>query len=139
MGKYDDIINLERPASKKHPRMSMHNRAAQFSPFAALSGHDSAIAETARITGKKIMLTDEEKSIISEKLNVLTEEGVSQYNVRIKYFLPDTRKEGGRYVMKESRIAKIDEIHRTVKLGDGDIIDIENIYDIEGAIFNSVD
>lgn len=139
MGKYDDIINLERPASKKHPRMSMHNRAAQFSPFAALSGHDSAIAETARITGKKIMLTDEEKSIISEKLNVLTEEGMSQYNVRIKYFLPDTRKEGGRYVMKESRIAKIDEIHRTVKLGDGDIIDIENIYDIEGAIFNSVD
>ena len=96
MSKYEDIINLPHPVSKKHPRMSLYDRAAQFSPFAALTGHNAAIIETARLTEKKIRQSEDAISILNEKLHIITENLGAE--VTITYFLPDDRKEGGAYV-----------------------------------------
>ena len=95
MGAYDDIINLPHPVSAKHPRMPMMDRAAQFSPFAALVGHGAAIEETARLTNRRVELTEEEKALLDDKLRLLLETGREG---AITYFLPDGRKDGGAYV-----------------------------------------
>lgn len=107
MGAYDDIINLPHPNSAKHPRMSMIDRAAQFSPFATLTGHGAAIEETARLTDRRIELTEEEKTVLDEKLRLLLETGGEGM---ITYFLPDERKDGGAYVAKLGTIKKIDPL-----------------------------
>ena len=96
--RYDDIINLPNPTSKKHPRMSLYDRAAQFSPFAALTGHEAAIKETARQTDEKLMLSDEVIAELNEKLNLIAETIGTQQRVRITYFVPDNKKAGGAYI-----------------------------------------
>lgn len=136
--KYDDIINLPHHISKKHPRMSSHDRAAQFSPFAALTGHSESIAETARITDKKIELCDEEKSIISEKLRYISQMKDEMPVVRLEYFVPDERKDGGAYHIWECKVKKIDDFNKCVVLDDGKYILIENIVNLDGDIFNSL-
>ena len=113
MGSYDDIINLPHPSSAKHPRMPMSDRAAQFSPFAALTGHGAAIEETARLTDRRIELTEEEKTVLDEKLRLLLETGGEGM---ITYFLPDERKDGGAYVTKLGTIKKIDPLEGRVIL-----------------------
>lgn len=128
MGAYDDIINLPHPNSAKHPRMSMIDRAAQFSPFAALTGHGAAIEETARLTDRRIELTEEEKTVLDEKLRLLLETGGEGM---ITYFLPDERKDGGAYVAKLGTIKKIDPLEGRVILTDHTSIHIENILEIE--------
>lgn len=128
MGAYDDIINLPHPNSAKHPRMSMIDRAAQFSPFAALTGHGAAIEETARLTDRRIELTEEEKTVLDEKLRLLLETGGEGM---ITYFLPDERKDGGAYVTKLGTIKKIDPLEGRVILTDHTSIHIENILEIE--------
>ena len=97
MGNYEDIINLTHHVSKKHPQMSMHDRAAQFAPFAALSGHSEAIAETARLTDRKIELDEYEKMNLDEKLIVLQEHIRETPEINVTYFCPDDNKDGGRY------------------------------------------
>ena len=128
MGAYDDIINLPHPNSAKHPRMSMTDRAAQFSPFAALTGHGAAIEETARLTDRRIELTEEEKTVLDEKLRLLLETGGEGM---ITYFLPDERKDGGAYVTKLGTIKKIDPLEGRVILTDHTSIHIEDILEIE--------
>lgn len=128
MGAYDDIIHLPHPNSAKHPRMSMTDRAAQFSPFAALTGHGAAIEETARLTDRRIELTEEEKTVLDEKLRLLLETGGEGM---ITYFLPDERKDGGAYVTKLGTIKKIDPLEGRVILTDHTSIHIENILEIE--------
>ena len=128
MGAYDDIINLPHPNSAKHPRMSMIDRAAQFSPFAALTGHGAAIEETARITDRRIELTEEEKTVLDEKLRLLLETGGEGM---ITYFLPDERKDGGAYVTKLGTIKKIDPLEGRVILTDRTAIPIKDILEIE--------
>ncbi len=128
MGAYDDIINLPHPNSAKHPRMSMIDRAAQFSPFAALTGHGAAIEETARLTDRRIELTEEEKTVLDEKLRLLLETGGEGM---ITYFLPDERKDGGAYVTKLGTIKKIDPLEGRVILTDHTPIHIEDILEIE--------
>ena len=128
MGAYDDIINLPHPNSAKHPRMSMIDRAAQFSPFAALTGHGAAIEETARITDRRIELTEEEKTVLDEKLRLLLETGGES---RITCFFPDERKDGGAYVTKLGTIKKIDPLEGRVILTDHTSIHIEDILEIE--------
>lgn len=128
MGAYDDIINLPHPNSAKHPRMSMTDRAAQFSPFAALTGHGAAIEETARLTDRRIELTEEEKTVLDEKLRLLLETGGEGM---ITYFLPDERKDGGAYVTKLGTIKKIDPPEGRVILTDHTPIHIEDILEIE--------
>ena len=128
MGAYDDIINLPHPNSAKHPRMPMSDRAAQFSPFAALTGHGAAIEETARITDRRIELTEEEKTVLDEKLRLLLETGGEGM---ITYFLPDERKDGGAYVTKLGTIKKIDPLEGRVILTDRTAIPIKDILEIE--------
>ena len=128
MGAYDDIINLPHPTSAKHPRMSMAARAAQFSPFAALVGHGAAIRETARLTDRKIELTEEEKEVLDEKLWLLNDTGKEAL---FTYFLPDGKKDGGAYVTAAGSIERLDPLERQIILTGGAVIPIEDILEIE--------
>ena len=128
MGAYDDIINLPHHTSDRHPRMSMADWAAQFSPFQALSGYGSAIRETARITGERVELTEDEKSILDEKLRLLLETGGEGV---FTYFLPDERKDGGAYVTAVGPVKRIDQLVRQVILTDRTAIPIDDILEIE--------
>ena len=128
MGAYDDIINLPHPTSARHPRMPMIDRAAQFSPFAALVGHGAAIRETARLTDRKIELTEEEKAALDEKLCLLLDAGGEAV---FTYFLPDEKKNGGAYVTAVGSIKKLDLLERRVILTSGVIIPVEDILEIE--------
>ncbi len=130
MSNYDDIINLPHPVSKKHPQMSLYDRAAQFSPFAALTGHDAAILETARLTGRKIEPGEDEIQKINEKLKFIKENLGHTPEVSITYFLPDDKKEGGMYVTYRGVIKKIDEYAHTLTGMDGTVISMEDILEI---------
>lgn len=129
MGAYDDIINLPRPTSARHARMAVADRAAQFSPFAALAGHGAAIEETARLTDRKVELTEEEKSVLDEKLRLLLESGGEGV---FTYFLPDGRKDGGAYVTAAGSVKRLDPLAGQAVLTDGTVIPIENILLIGG-------
>ena len=133
-GKYDDIINMEHPTSLKHPRMSRIDRAAQFSPFAALSGYEDAVEETARVTDEKRTLTDDEIDSINKKLNVILEHLRESPRVRIRYFVPDKRKDGGEYVTVTGTVKRIDEFESVILMSDGTLIPLADIRDIEGKI-----
>lgn len=125
-GPYDDIIDLPHPTSERHPRMPMANRAAQFSPFAALSGYDDAVKETARLTGSKAELTEEEKSILDAKLQRLA----PGENAGITYFQPDAKKQGGAYLTASGEIKRIDGAAREIVLTDGRRIPIDDILEV---------
>ena len=127
-GAYDDIIHLPHPTSARHPRMSMIDRAVQFTPFQALSGHGAAIEETARLTDRRIELTEEEKALLDEKLRLLLEtRGAGVFT----WFLPDERKDGGAYVTSEGVVKKIDPLEGRVVLANGTAIPVEDILEIE--------
>ena len=127
-GAYDDIIHLPHPTSARHPRMSMIDRAAQFTPFQALSGHGAAIEETARLTDRRIELTEEEKALLDEKLRLLLETGGAGV---FTWFLPDERKDGGAFVTSEGVVKKIDPLEGRVVLANGTAIPVEDILEIE--------
>lgn len=129
--KYDDIINLPHPTSKNHPRMPLYDRAAQFSPFAALTGYDAAIKETARLTDEKKELDEDTISRLNERLNIIGENIGSKQPITITYFVPDEKKTGGEYVSYSGVVKRIDEYERTLIMTDKRIIPIEQISDIE--------
>ena len=106
----------------------MIDRAAQFSPFAALVGHGAAIEETARLTDRKIELTEDEKALLDEKLRLLLEAGGEGV---FTYYLPDERKDGGAYVTAEGEIKKFDPLEGRVILKNGTAIPVEDILEIE--------
>ena len=133
--KYDDIINLPRPVSKKHPRMSALNRAAQFSPFAALTGHGDAIRETERLTDSFAELPEDQKAQLDEKLQMLQENLSFRPMVEITFFQPDARKSGGSYVTVRGRIKKLDEHNRRILLTDETAVALDQICEIEGELF----
>lgn len=127
--KYDDIINLPHHVSKKHPQMSMANRAAQFMPFQALTGYGAAVKETARLTDRRIELDEYEKAELDDKLNhILDSEEPTQ--VAVTYFQPDERKEGGRYLNITGIIKKIDEYERVLVMEDKTVIPIDEVFEI---------
>ena len=136
--RYDDIINLPNPTSKKHPRMSQSGRAAQFSPFAALTGHEAAIEETARQMDEKLMLSDEVIAELNEKLNLISETIGTQQLIRITYFVPDNKKAGGAYISCSGCVKKIDGYEHAVVMEDKTVIPIEQISDIEGEMFGDM-
>ena len=111
-GPYDDIINLPHPVSKTHPRMSMIERAAQFSPFAALTGYGAAIKETARLTDRKLELDEETQALLDLRQHFLLEHLAQRPEVTITYFEPDAHKEGGSYQTITARVKKLDEYQR---------------------------
>ena len=135
--RYDDIINLPNPTSKKHPRMSLYDRAAQFSPFAALTGHEAAIKETARQTDEKLMLSDEVIAELNEKLNLIAETIGTQQRVRITYFVPDNKKAGGAYITCSGCVKKFDAYEHTVIMEDKTVIPIKQISDIDFFILRA--
>jgi len=132
---YDDIINLPHPESRKHPRMSMRDRAAQFSPFAALTGHDAAIKETARLTDSFIDLDDTMKTGLDEKLMLIMERISEKPQVTITYFLKDERKAGGSYEVAEGWIRKVDFYERVIVMGDRSRIRIDHIVELDSEVF----
>lgn len=136
---YSDIINLPHHVSETRPRMSMRDRAAQFSPFAALTGYDAAVEETARLTDQRADLDEEMKQNISERLNFIQENLTAAPMVEITYFVPDERKEGGAYCTATGTVKKIDDFQRLVVLTDGTDIPIDEIIEISGAMFRSLD
>ena len=139
MGNYDDIINLPHHESTKHPRMSALNRAAQFSPFAALTGHEAAISETARLTNTKLELDEDRKEELDECLQMIREHISLEPKVSITYFVPDTQKEGGSYLQVIGVIKKLDDIDHKIVMKNGTMIPINDIFEIERSIFNTID
>lgn len=128
--RYDDIIGMERPRSSKHPPMPQTERAAQFSPFAALTGYEEAIQETRRLTERKLTLTEDEKALIDERLREA--EGSEEKELTITYFLKDPGKEGGEYITVPARLKKLDRIAGLVILSDGLRIPVDDIYSVSG-------
>ncbi len=131
--KYDDIINLPHPTSSRHPRMPLSDRAAQFSPFAALSGHEAAIKETARVTDSKVELSDDMINLLNEKLSIIAENPGSV--ATITYFVPDDKKSGGKYVSCSGVVRSVDVYGHKVIMEDKTVIAIDQIIEIESEIF----
>lgn len=127
MDSYEDIINIKHFDPKNHKRMSMGKRAAQFAPFAALTGYDDALSETGRITDSMIYLDDSVKEEISDKLNMLLKD---KKRAEITYFIKDLKKEGGSYKKVISSIKKIDNVNRYIYLDDKSKVLIDDIIDI---------
>ena len=132
---YDDIINLPHHVSKKHPPMSLYARSAQFAPFAALTGYEDAVKETARETTERIDIDDEIKSILDGKIQILIEQLKKRPEVSITYFLHDLRKDGGAYITVDGIIKKIDTYNQNIILADNTEIPINEIIDISGEFF----
>ena len=129
--KYDDIINLPHHISKKHPQMTLEARAAQFAPFAALTGYDDEVKETERLTNRRIELDDEAKSILDNKIQIILEQISQRPTVSITYFIPDTRKAGGEYVTITGIIKKVDGYNQVIVLENRTEIPINEIIDID--------
>ena len=129
--RYDDIINLPHHQSKERPHMSLHDRAAQFAPFAALTGHEDAIKETARLTENEMLLDESIKEEINSKINELSEHLSEKQNVSITYFKPDKKKTGGAYLTDIGVVKKINEAEKILIMDSGMKIPMEQIYGIE--------
>lgn len=138
-GSYDDIIRLPHPVSRRHPQMTMAGRAAQFSSFAALSGYEDAVRETARETDRRIELSEDAKARLNEKLRFLADLREARPSAAFTCFVPDERKAGGAYVVRTGFIRRIDEFARTVQLTDGTFFSIDDIYEIDSESFRDSD
>lgn len=131
MDKYEDIINLSHYEPNYHPRMSMYKRSAQFAPFSALVGYDEQVQECSRLTDKRLEMDDESKEIINNKLNKINEFIKNNPEVEITYFIPDGKKEGGKYVTEKVNVKRIDFINRFIKLTDNKKIVLDDIIEID--------
>lgn len=132
---YDDIINLPHHVSKTRPHMAVADRAAQFSPFAALTGYDAAIKETARLTDEKIELDEYMKGALSDRLQIIADRIKEHPKIAITYFLADKKKDGGAYITASGTVKKIDGFDRVVVLSTGTVIPIDDIISIDGQMF----
>ena len=128
---YDDIKHLTSPQYDDQHPMSMHDRAAQFSPFAALVGYDDAVAETARLTDSKVELTEDEISMLNANLNQLLDRLDEQPQISVTYFVPDERKSGGKYVDKVGVVRIFDSYSQELVFMDKSRINIQNIISIK--------
>lgn len=133
--RYDDIIHLPRPRSERHPPMSMHERAAQFSPFAALTGYSAAVRETARLTECRIEPDEETRRRLSEQLTLLAAHAASHPDVTITFFRPDPRKSGGAYLRVTGTLKEIDPTARWLTLTDSKKIPLDDIYSVDSPLF----
>ena len=129
--KYSDIINLPHHVSTKHKHMSMYERAAQFAPYAALTGHKDMVLETARLTEREIKIDEEEKEILDIKLKNVLERINEKPSITFTYFIPDSRKDGGKYVKTKGIIKKVDDFEKIIYLENNIKIPIKDIIEIE--------
>ena len=128
---YEELLNLPHPVSKKHPQMSRYDRAAQFSPFAALTGHEAAVQEAARVTEEKVELDEGEKERLNEILHTLLEKYQGHPDICVTYFCPDERKVGGAYRTINGKIRKIDENKKIMYLENQTQIRMDQVMKIE--------
>ena len=128
---YDDIINMPHHVSTRHPQMPIIDRAAQFSPFAALTGYDAAIAETARLTEEKRELSEEQKQIISRQLHELKARLKTDPSVTVVFFQADGRKSGGSYETITGIAKKVDEYLGALEMSNGIVIPFKDIMSLE--------
>ena len=126
-GPYDDIIHLPHPTSHRHPRMPISDRAAQFSPFAALTGHKAAIEETARVTDRRIELDEDAKEQLDQTLQLLLERFDEQPEITVTWFSPDKKKAGGQYHTTTGKLKRIDTQESRLILTDGTQIPLEDL------------
>ena len=134
--KYNEIMGLPHHVSKTRPQMPMSDRAAQFAPFAALTGYDAAIKETRRLTDERIELDVEALSALDMKYQLLMEALDEAPEVTITYFRPDERKAGGKYVSAVGAVKKIDDFERRITMQDGAKIPMDDVLSIEGELFS---
>jgi len=131
--KYKDIFQMEHHTSSTHPRMSMESRAAQFSPFAALTGYEDVIDETARVTDEKSFLLEDARRDLDETFQALAEDIASRPEVTVTYFRKDRRKKGGEYVTVTGHLKKIDEYSRTIILEEGTVVPMDDVYSLSNT------
>ena len=137
--KYNEIMGLPHHVSKTRPQMPMSDRAAQFAPFAALTGYDAAIKATGRLTDERIELDMEALSALDMKYQLLMEALDEAPEVTITYFQPDERKAGGKYVSAVGAVKKIDDFERRITMRDGTRIPMDDVLSIDGELFSSLE
>ena len=137
--KYADIIDLPHHQSERRQKMSNYDRAAQFSPFAALTGHADSIKETARLTDDYNEPSEQMKAIMNKKILFLMEQLENQPEITITFFKPDEKKEGGAYITITGVVKKIKTYERQIQMTTGDLIPIDMIFGIDGKIFSRID
>ena len=135
---YDDIVNLPRPISKKHPQPPLSERAARFAPFAAITGYEEMVLEEARVTEERIELDECALALLNEKLNILQNNLSQSPEITVTYFAPDKKKAGGAYVNISGTVRQIDVYSKLLILENDKKIRIENIYKLDGDIFRSL-
>ena len=135
---YDDIIDLPHHVSTTRPQMPMSDRAAQFSPFAALTGYDAAIKETGRLTDAHVELDEDELKRLDAKFQILANHLRDGADVTITYFKPDERKEGGAYLTITGSIKKVNSFDRLLMMQDGTCVHMDQIVGLESALFSSL-
>lgn len=135
MGRYDDIIDLPHHVSKRHPQMPLLDRAAQFSPFAALTGHHEMIEETERLTEDRAELDQDKQEEIALRLQMLRARAGEKPKAVITFFIPDEKKDGGSYQTVSGTVKKVDEYKKRVVMEDGTVIPMKDISEIEGNFF----
>ncbi len=137
--KYDEIINLPHHVSGVHPQMPMSDRAAQFAPFAALTGYEDAVKETGRLTDDRIEQDESTLSVLDAKLKILKDCLGDAPEISFTYFKPDEHKMGGAYLTAAGTVWKIDEYERKVIFCDGTELLMDDILDMQGDIFSVLD
>mgnify|MGYP003104902245 FL=1 len=138
-GKYDDIIDLPHTEPQTHPRMPMRDRAAQFAPYAALTGYDAVIRETGRLTDARIEPDEEALTALNMKFRLLMDALGDAPEITLLVFRPDARKAGGAYLTVTGRVRKVDEYERLMTLQDGTKIPMDDILDMTGALFSPLE
>ena len=134
--KYAHIIDLPHHVSKVRPQMTMYQRAAQFAPFAALTGHSAAICETARLTDKEIELSESDCEVLNQKITLLIAHLNEHPYISVTYFIPDLHKEGGRYTTHSGVVRTWNEYEQRIIFENGTQINADVIIDIEGEFFD---
>ncbi|MBQ6797903.1 MAG: hypothetical protein IJP11_01555 [Oscillospiraceae bacterium] len=134
-GPYDDILHLPHPVSSRHVPMSRADRAAQFSPFAALTGYDAAIEETGRLTDPETEPDEQDKLLLGKQLQQLSDHLKEQPVVDVTYFIPDERKEGGRLAHRSGTVRRVDSCLRVLELTDGTKIPFSALRELSSSLF----
>lgn len=136
--KYDDIINMPYQKSRTHPHMSLNDRAAQFAPFAALNGHSEAVKETERLVDQRITLDQDAIEILNKKIIIIKNYIKTKPQIIITYFIPDNKKNGGKYITETKFVKKIDEFNHKIIFNDYSSILIDDVYNIESELFKEM-
>lgn len=137
MNNYEDIINLPHPTSSKHPRMSRESRSAQFAPFAALTGYEDAVKETARLTDERLEIDEGLKSLLNTRLQIILNNIKNKPLIAFTYFVYDKKKTGGKYITATGNVKKLNLVEQYIMLEDKTKIPINEVINITGDIFNS--